>query len=430
MSTPAAPTRVRYAVLAWLCVAAALAYCQRNSIGVAEMTVRQDLRLTPEQMGDALGFFFLSYSLFQIPSGWLCQVWGNRLALSLYAISWSLATACLGLVGSYRDLSLVRITQGAAQAGIFPAATSAFREWLPATRRAMGSGLLTSFMSVGGALGAWLTGELLERIAWRWLFILFAVPGLLWGLGFYVFYRNRPEEHGRVNAEELQLIRKGNAPEPKKPVPASWVELVASPTMLLICGQQFFRAAGYIFLASWFATWLIETHGVTKAEAGRFNSGPLSTMVVGSFVGGIFSDWILVKTGSRRLARKWLAIASMATCVMLLCFAYLTRNVWATVGLLSLSYFLTGIAAPCSYALTIDLGGPRVASVFGMMNMTGNFGAMALPMIVPRFVGWTGDWYSVPLLIAGLHAASALCWLPLDPERPIWKEPTATESAA
>lgn len=430
MTSRAAPTVVRYSVLAWLCVAAALAYSQRNGMGVAEQTIRQDLSLSPEQMGDILGVFFLSYSLFQIPSGWLCHVWGNRRALACYSFLWSIATGLLGLAESYGLLLLMRFGQGAAQAGIFPAATSAFRDWLPPTQRAFASGLLTSFMSIGGALGAWLTGELLSLAGWRWLFFLFALPGVLWSLGFFFWFRDQPEEHASVNAAELEIIRQGTAQPVHDAEPTPWLELVTSPTMLLLCGQQFFRAAGYIFLGTWFATWLVNTHGVTTAEAGRFNSGPLWGMVAGSFLGGIISDWILARTGRRRWARQGVAVGSMMLCVILLSLAYLTSNVWLTVGLLTVSYFLTGIAAPCSYALTIDLGGRQVAPVFGMMNMTGNFGAMVLPWFLPRFVGWTGGWTTVPLLIAGLQAASALCWLLLNPERAIWKGEVGKEAAA
>ena len=43
--------KVRFRVLLMLCIAAMLAYLCRNTIGVAESTIRDDLHLTKEQTG-------------------------------------------------------------------------------------------------------------------------------------------------------------------------------------------------------------------------------------------------------------------------------------------------------------------------------------------------------------------------------------------
>src|SRR5947209_384119 len=67
----ARPSRVRYRVLAALCLAAVLAYVQRNTLGMAERTIRLELGRTREQMGLVLSAFGLVYALCQLPSGWL-----------------------------------------------------------------------------------------------------------------------------------------------------------------------------------------------------------------------------------------------------------------------------------------------------------------------------------------------------------------------
>src|SRR5437762_14279552 len=87
----ARPTKTRFLVLAWLCAAAALAYVSRNSIAVAESTVRGDLGLTKEQSGWLMRAFFFSYALCQIPMGQFGQRAGSRRALSLVAPMWSVA---------------------------------------------------------------------------------------------------------------------------------------------------------------------------------------------------------------------------------------------------------------------------------------------------------------------------------------------------
>ncbi len=109
------PSVVRFAVLAWLCAAAALAYVSRNAIAVAESTVRGDLGLTKEQSGWLMSAFFISYAVFQIPGAWVGQRFGARPALPAFAVAWSLATAAMA-AGSFFMLIVSRVAKGLSQA--------------------------------------------------------------------------------------------------------------------------------------------------------------------------------------------------------------------------------------------------------------------------------------------------------------------------
>ncbi|HZY85405.1 MAG TPA: MFS transporter, partial [Gemmataceae bacterium] len=129
------PTWVHHVVLAALCAIAAINYVQRNSISVAETTIRAELHLTPEGSGDAIGAFFLAYALLQIPSGWLAQRWGGRLALTVFAAGWSVALGLCALANTLSTLVVGRALMGALQAGIFPCSTLILAAWYPASRR-------------------------------------------------------------------------------------------------------------------------------------------------------------------------------------------------------------------------------------------------------------------------------------------------------
>jgi sugar phosphate permease len=422
---PAAPpTRVRYAVLATLCAAALLAYVQRSSIGVAEGALRADLGLTMTQSGAVMSAFFLTYAVLQIPAGCLGHVWGSRRGLPLFTALSSLAGA-LGAAGGLPALLASRLALGAAQAGQLPCAAGSVARWLPAGRRGLASGALGSSLSVGAALGAWLTGLLLAPLGWRLVFALYAVPGLVWSVWFFLWFRDRPQDHPGVNPAELDLIRAGGAPadgqeEPTSPGPgpAQWGAILTSPPLLCVCGQQFFRAAGYVFYASWFTTYLVETRGLSVARAGLLTSLPLLCVVAGGVLGGWLSDWLLARTGSRRVGRQGLAVVSQAVCGLLILLARPVADPWAAVALLGAGSFCAALGGPCAYATTIDLGGQHVAPVFSTMNMAGNLGALAFPLVVPWLVA-AGGWDLALLAFAGVHVAAAGCWLLLDPNRPL-----------
>jgi MFS family permease len=397
-----------------------IAYVHRNCISVAEENIRSDLCLSKEEMGWVMGAFFLTYALGQVPTGWLSHLWGSRRALPFFTAVWSITTQLLVFAAGLPGLLLARLGMGAAQAGLLPAATDTISKWLPPTRRAVASGALASFMSVGSVLAAVLTGVLLQYLSWQTLFMLFAVPGFVWALGFLVWFRDRPQEHRAVNAAEVALIQGGMPAPAAGAAPAvrtatPWGAIVTSAAMWSICGQQFFRAAGYNFFASWFPTFLKESRGVSTAESGLLTSLPLLAVVLGSFLGGVVSDAILVRTGSRRLSRQGVSIASTVTCAVLIVVSYFLHNALLAVLVISAGAFVASFAAPCAYAITIDMAGEHVAPVFSTMNMSGNLGALAFPVVVPWLIDWTGGWDAVLFVFAGLYLAAAFFWMLLNP---------------
>jgi ACS family glucarate transporter-like MFS transporter len=429
--SPTAPSRVRYYVLAWLCLAALIAYIPRMCLGVAESTIRTDLGLQEhvilgfhlsavKQMSLTMAAFFLTYSVFQLPAGWLADLWGTRRALTLFALLWSAATGLAALAADLPLLLVSRLAMGAAQAGIFSCTTLTVAQWFPLTRRALANGSLGSFMSIGGAVSALVTGFLLElEVSWRWMFVLYAVPGIAWAVGFYAWFRDRPADHPGVNPAELDLLR-GSVPasnretSPARAEPTLWRGLFTSPAMAWICAQQFFRAAGYMFFGTWFATYLMETRPVSVGESGVLTSLPLWGVVLGSPVGGLVSDQILARTGSRRLSRQGVAIASQLACAVLTLLAYPVAGAVPAVLLISAGAFLASFASPCAYTISIEMGGKHVATVFSLMNMAGNLGAMVFPVAVSWLVD-AGGWDPMLFVFAGIYVAAALCWLGVDP---------------
>jgi len=422
------PTRVRYLVLASLCLAAMLAYIPRNCLGVAEKDIRSELGLSEFEMGWVMSAFFITYAAFQIPTGWLGHVWGTRLALTLFAVLWSVFGGLASLATGMTVLLLARLGMGVAQAGLFPCTTTSLAKWFPATRRGLVNGLLGSSMQVGAVIAPLLAGLLLDPLGWQWLLVLCAVPGTAWAVWFFGLFRDHPEEHPDVNEAERALIRGPQATPteeepPGRPEPTPWKALFTSRAMLWICGQQFFRAAGYMLFASWFATFLKETRDVSNRQAGILTSIPICAYVLGSGIGGLVSDWVLVRTGSRRQSRQGLSVVSSLACALLMIGAYFIHNVWLAALVITGAAFCAAIGGPCAYALTIDMGGKHVPAVFATMNMAGNIGAAVFPLLVPPLVKGTGDWNAVLLLVAGIYIASATCWTLFDSNGTIFAPP-------
>ena len=416
------PTRVRYGALAWLTVASALAYLCRNSIGVAESTIRKELDLTLEQSGWFMGAFFFSYAIFQVPSGWFSERFGTRMALSLFAVGWSAAMLGIGLAPGFWLLIVAQLTMGVAQAGLVPATVGSVGHWMPIAQRSLALGILGAGMQIGAIAASRYTGDMLGTLGWRWVFAAFALPGFLWTLGFFVRFRNRPTEVLPPDSRELALIQSGRCLDDSNLVSDAGElrELLAianNPTMWWLCGQQICRSAGYMFFASWFPTFLQKTRGVTVIESGKLQGIVLGGALVGAVFGGLLTDWIWRRTGSLRVSRSGVGFASLGTCSIVILAAWFVESTQVAVFLLAFGAFCAAFAGPCAYAATIDIGETHVPQVVGLMNMSGNLAAAACPVVVGRLFQLTANWNLILLLFAGVFMAGAICWVFVNPQR-------------
>ena len=379
---PLRPTKVRYAALSWLIFAAALAYLSRNAVGVAESTIRAEFDLTKSQTGWFMGTFFWSYALLQIPAGLFGQRVGTRVSLSIFALLWAGAAMMLGFSPVFWMLIAAQFVMGLAQAGAFPAATHSISKWMPLNQRSLSCGLLASGMQVGGIAAALLTGTLMaggwgwsefvvpwiewtcpeftaSPMVWRWVFVLFAVPSIIWAAGFYVRFRDDPQADSRVNFGELERIRAGVKPEPSGvlPGPTPWGRALRSSTLWLLCLQQFCRASGAIFFATWFPTFLQETRGVEIAKSGYLQALMFGAIFIGSIGGGALLDLVWKRTKSLRASRSGVGAVCLGLTSALILGAFLVESLPMAIGLLGASAFLAALAGPSAYSAAIDISG-------------------------------------------------------------------------
>lgn len=428
-------TSTRYAVLAWLCLAAAISYICRLSISIAESTIRADLGLTKEMMGLIMSLFYFPYALGQIPGGWLAERLGSRRSIPLLAVGWSLATVSLSAAIMPAMLIASWLCNGFFQAGLFTCCVRTILKWFPANRRAFASGMLASSMSFGGALGSLAMGFLLMQYGWRVAFAIFSSLGVFWAIGFLLWFRDEPEEHRRVNQDELHLIRQpiGAAEVDHYGEAAPWSALLLSPATWCICGQQFCRAAGTMFFGSWFATYLQQAHHVSVAGSGYLNSLPLAALIFGSLFGGMFSDWVLSRTASRRLARQAIASSCMFACALFVFIAYFLRQPVVAVLTISAGTLFSAIGGPTAYAISIDMGGRHLAKLFSCMNMCGNLGAALFTFGTPWILRYTNSWDAVVLTFGALWIGAGIFWLLLNPnghvfQQSLWRGKLKVES--
>src|SRR5260221_2657434 len=94
------PSRVRFGVLAFVCVLSMITYLHRASFPNVQGEVLKSVDLNDiNQLKWALTAFQLAYALFEVPTGWLGDIFGPRRTLVRIVLWWSFFIALTGLVG-------------------------------------------------------------------------------------------------------------------------------------------------------------------------------------------------------------------------------------------------------------------------------------------------------------------------------------------
>src|SRR5438874_5508358 len=151
-SPPAAeaPTRVRYGVLGFVCSLSMITYVDRVCFGAAGPAMVKALGLdSVADLKASITAFALAYAAFEIPTGWLGDVFGPRATLIRIVLWWSLFTALTALAGlilpggwvvGIGALVVIRFLFGIGEAGAFPNITRALHNWLALTERGTAQG--------------------------------------------------------------------------------------------------------------------------------------------------------------------------------------------------------------------------------------------------------------------------------------------------
>ena len=394
----------RYLTLGLLCVAAVIAYVQRSAISVPSTVIQHDLHLDDGTMGLVMAVWYWSYAALQVPSGWLADRWGSRRTLAAYALVWSLLTGAAGFAADATQMLVLWGLMGAAQAGIFPCAAKAIGVWFDETQHARASGLLGSSMALGIALAPGLTAQLLTTLSWQHVFVVYALPGVLWAAA-YCRPDSRAARGCTVNDRGGSHLRK----PARKPFNVAVVRPAVSPG----------RSDGLLrhvvsAISSRDTPPQPACRGTADGLAGASESGCLWALA-----GGYVSDAILRRTGQRRLSRQGIAVAGMSVCAALFLAARTIDDPNLAVLLMSLGAFAATFGGISGYAVAIQFGGRHVGTVFSVMNMCGNVGAGLFPLIVGQLLEAEYGWDRVIDLVAGIFMVDAVLWALLNPHDPL-----------
>ena len=415
-ATPGA-TRARHAVLALVYIAAFITYLDRVCISVAAPSMQAELGLSQLQFGWVFTVFYIAYGVFEVPSAWLGDRWGQRLMMLRIVACWSVCTIVTGMVRAFSTLLAVRTVFGAAEAGAFPTLSRALSRWFPVHERGWANGIMWAGARSGGALAPPLAVALIAWVGWRGAFAVFGFAGLAWCVVWAVWYRDDPASHGSVSAAERSLIGVGAAPAPKAAEAVPWRALLWNGTMAALFFSYFASGYGFQFFVTWLPTYFMREHGLSLQKSGIFAALPLAAGAMGCLMGGAIADWITRRTGSLRLGRRTVGVSGFLLGAAGYAAAVYVRSPEAAIACLTLASGAHDLTLPVLWATTTDAGGRFGGTASGVVNLASSLSGMLAPLTAAALAQLFGSFHAVFYAAAGMYLVGAALWLVIDPRK-------------
>jgi len=260
--TPARKQEIR--VVGLMALGFGLVGIDRFLISPLFPTIARELNLNYSDIGTIAGSLALAWGVAALLMGNLSDHIGRRKVLTGALILFSLLIGASGFATGLMGLVLVRVVMGFADGAFTPPSISATIEASPQNRHGLNIGIQQMMLPLAGlALAPWLVGLLLQHIGWRYIFALFALPGLVLAL---LVWRHLPEQ-ATPNQERNSL--------------EDWRKVLAYHNIRLLMAMMLCWLTCLITTSALMPSYLVDFHRLTDAQMG----GIMAAIGIGATIG-------------------------------------------------------------------------------------------------------------------------------------------------
>ncbi|AMM22355.1 MFS transporter [Frondihabitans sp. PAMC 28766] len=398
--------RVRGNVVIILCVMYAISYIDRTNISTALPTIQASLHLTTNELGWVVSAFSIPYALLQVFGGNIGERFGARKALFWIALLWGVATLATGLSIGFWTLFGARVLLGLTEAAAFPTATSAMTRWVPSDRNGFVQGVVHSASRLGNAAAPLVVAWLIVWAGWRVSFLVLGVVSIVWGVIWFAYFRNRPDEHKRVTQVELDEMPDRPKSAARPPVP--WRRLI--PSMVPVAFVDFgYGWTLWVFL-TWLPSFLGDSYGLKLLSYAGFTSVVLIGGVFGDTVGGMVSDAFYRRTRDMRKSRRNTLVIGLIGSAAWLVPVFAIHNLVVAIVSLTISFFFLELCNATLWAIPMDTAPEWAGTASGMMNTGFGIAGILSPIVFAAVLSATGWQWPFFASIVLLLVAAVVAW--------------------
>jgi MFS family permease len=305
----------------------------------------------------------------------------------------------------------LRFLIGAAEASLYPVIyATVIPRWFASADRARAISLLLASLQVSSIIGAplagWLLGVPLFGLkGWQGLFILEAIPAVLFGLVIVRIIADWPKDATWLTPDEKQLLNKQYEKELAAKSASGRLtvgQALRNREVLKLCGAYFLWMTGFWGFNAWMPQVLKDASGWSNLVVGWMIVIPMSLSLA-------FMLWIghhSSKTGEKR----WHGASGMfIAAVGMVVFGASQSPIVSFLGMCAAGVGVyAALGVWWSYPTTF-LSGAAAAGAVGLINSVGSIGGFVGPYLTGFLKDSTGSYLSAWLYLAfSLVCAGAL----------------------
>lgn len=387
-----------------------IAYLDRNNLSYAKLTMNADLGFSESVYGFGAGIFFAGYLLFEIPGALVAERYSARLWLARIMVTWGVLTGLMAFVSAAWQFYVLRFAIGIAEASLYPVLyATVIPRWFAPGDRARAIAAMLSSLQISAIVGAPLAGWLIETPllgmkGWQILFLVEAVPAVLFGFVVIYWMADRPRDAWWLSDEEETFLTKQleNDPTAKGHKSRGAVlSALKSKEVLKLSGTYFLWMTAYWGFTYYTPTILTDAGWSLREVVWLFAGAMALSLIVMLLVG---------HSSSRTGEIRWHGASGMFLGAVGMFFATLTNN--AILAYLCLCLAGIGVYAALgvwwSYPTTF-LKGAAAAGAAGLINSIGSAGGFVGPYLTGFIKDATGGYQVAWIYLAvSLAAAGAL----------------------
>jgi MFS transporter, ACS family, D-galactonate transporter len=266
-------------------------FVDKAVIGLAAVPMMKELNLSPSQFGLVGSSFFLLFSLSAVVTGFVVNRVQTRWVLLVMSLAWALTQfPMVGTVG-FATVLACRIALGAGEGPAYPVALHATYKWFPNELRTLPTAIVSQGAGVGLMVALPVLNWVIINYSWHWAFAALGIVGLAWTGAWLLLGREGP-------------IAGSAAPTATAtPDRVSYARLLCSPTVLSSWCAFFGAYWGLSLAISWQAAFLIKGLGFAQGSVGLLSALPPGISVVVVIAAGWYSQHLLARGVSSRMAR-------------------------------------------------------------------------------------------------------------------------------
>lgn len=289
-----------------------------------------------------------------------------------------------------------------------PAGVKSINDWYVQKERGTAVGIFNSSTVLGQAIAP--PALVLMQIAWGWrtMFVVIGLAGIVVGLCWYAWYRNRAQFDLQQD-ERLYLAASVQA----RPTLnfSEWLGLFKRRTTWgMILGFSGVNYTGWLYIA-WLPGYLQAQQGLSLAKTGWVAAIPFLAAAVGMWVNGIVVDALARRGYDLAKTRKTAIVVGLLLSALGTLLVVQSSSPAQAVAFISMALFCVHFAGTSAWGLVqVLVSEQKVASVAAIQN----FGSFVFASFAPVVTGWVVDTthsFNLALVIAAcVTFTGALCY--------------------